>query len=758
VLSNGLDTRELLVLQNEMQVTRYYELAAGNLTPSSFDGHAPASLPADALNVTWGWPVNAGNNQTQLEWTWLEDELENNYKDAGGNIDYRLLFKNNATRIDLPVNQTSYNIPLFYDGVGKLYFRIRAVNIKESGSRSDGPWSVVRSYAYGGHDNNLNWQVTTTFAEEGKRKTVMQYYDGSLRMRQTVTKDNVTNTTVTAETLYDGEGRTAVQILPAPGINNILAYTKNLNLFNGQNPADNPANFFDIQPGNPADLVKTSGAARYYSDLNSEITSGVNAHIPDAEGYPYMVTRYTPDATGRVMSQSGAGAALKMGSNHESKYYYGAPAQEELDGLFGTEAGNYTHYFKNMVKDANGQMSISYADMHGRTIATSLAGDEPAGMAAVPKSDSTMYPGQAGTAICRNLLDVNSNIVQGNAIESVNSLLVPVSTNYHFRYSLNPDTVLIGRCNNSTPLCFDCLYDLEISITDESGDGAPIVRKFNNVSLTPDDTASTPVPPFIDEHYNNNNISTVANNVITFDAFLQPGSYAIRKTLTISEASFEKYKDEYLDKALCKSKQDLINSIYAELLTNYDCNDPATRAVPATNHRLGAIRSLMLSDMMPYTGQYARENAPASGPVAMYNTYDIFSTANSGQPFYKYPLNSAGNAGTYTDAFGNTDLTIYPDGSNQTLLSTTKDEFAGLFTTSWAGSLLPHHPEYNRLVFAENNLASSYDWIDDFSAVSTYAVALAGNTGSPAGYVTTAGNPQIKIRFLPWRPPRIKRR
>ena len=40
-----------------------------------------------------------------------------------------------------------------------------------------------------------------------------------------------------------------------------------------------------------------------------------------------------------------------------------------------------------MVQDANGQMSVSYTDMHGRTIATALAGDSTEALHAIYKNE-----------------------------------------------------------------------------------------------------------------------------------------------------------------------------------------------------------------------------------------------------------------------------------------------------------------------------------------------------------------------------------
>jgi RHS repeat-associated protein len=758
---SGFDTKKALVLQNEMRVTRFYNL---NTSIKPVLAIVPPAMQSDELSISWTLPGGAGNTHSQLEWTWLEDTLANEYRN-GAVLDTNLLFKLNSTRIDLPVGIVSYKIPLLYGDGGKLYCRVRAVNINKTGNRTDGLWSAIQVQPFAGHNNALNWQATISFAEEGKRKAVIQYYDGSLRGRQTVTKDNSTNTVVSAETFYDGQGRPAIQVLPAPGVSNIMKYTTGLNLFEGQTVNADPTRFFDMQPLLTPNSLTTrlksdTGASKYYSASNQDAGTGINAHIPDAEGYPYTVTRYTPDATGRIMAQSGVGAALQMGKGHETKYYYGTPAQEELDGLFGTEVGNYTHYFKNMVKDANGQMSVSYVDMNGRTIATALAGDAPAGMQALDLN-TTQYPNQAGTSITRNLLNKNTNIVKNNSVESVTSLLVPATTNYAFRYELTPQVLQLTSCTN-TSVCYDCMYNLEFAIADESGDAAPIIKKFNNVKVTPDDSCSTPVTSFKDEA--NNTVS----NIIQFTQQLQPGSYTIRKTLTISEASVQTYKDMYITKGLCKAEQTLIDEVYTALLDSSTCDDaPPASACAACNISLGdsatyrtaylksiydsvpsqvpanieleikasykaakqncdrlcdtasqvlaTKRTMMLADMIPYSGQYARD----TGTTAMYKAYNVFSTTNTTtQPFYKKPKNSTKGSDYYRTPFNVIDSTILPR-----LSTISPDEFSGQFTYSWAEALLPYHPEYDKLVFAKDSLSASYNWITTFNNTTTFTQA-----------------------------------
>lgn len=796
-----LDTREILSVENEMKITRYFELPASVPAPNSLSHPASPALPLDHLTVSWSWPANTGNNATQLEWVWIENEMQDQYK-INGQLNEALMFNNNSTRVDLPLYKTSYAIPMLYDGNGVLYYRIRAVNIKPSGSRSDGPWTTAipnNAFAFSGHNNDMNWQATTSFAEEGKLKSVIQYFDGSLRQRQTVTKDNSNNIILTAESFYDGQGRPAIQILPTPGMTDVIRYQANLNLFNGQTAGQDPTELFDLQPiATPNSLTpplsNTTGSSMYYSVQNPDAGTESGKSIPDAEGFPYTVTRYTPDATGRILAQSGVGATHKMGSGQETKYYYGGAAQEELDGLFGTEAGNFTHYFKNMVKDANGQMSVSYVDMLGRTVATALAGEAPANLLPLDKNNAAHYPGQGGTLITRNLLDNGSNIIKGNSLESINTILTPASTLYNFSYTLDAKILQQAACEGQTPaqLCYDCLYDLEIAIVDECGDqDQPVMlRKYTNVSVSgPDDNCSTAQAPIVIVPGNDATAGDISGNSINFSITLPAGSYSIRKTLSISETSLSTYRDLYISKALCKTEQEIIDSIYTVLVNTTDCNNPqpitsqdclaelgtftqyrdkylnslniplanASQELldliqksyddelahcallnPNTSQIIPGIREMMLGDMEPFNGQYAAKLPPASGSATMYYKYNIFATAtpaNPHQPFYKNPWK--GNAKDfYYDDNNEKDQTIHPDltpGSEYNFLNnTTPDNFALLYKNSWAKSLLPHHPEYPRLLYAESaTMQPSYNWMTTFSLTNDWQTAL-GN-----GYLST---------------------
>jgi RHS repeat-associated protein len=786
-----LDYRNMLTLENTTYVTRYFTISN---TPFTLNLPPTLTSANDALTASWSAPVNAGHNAIQLEWAWLEDELESNYYVGGSftTAGKEKLLRTNSSRVDLVYSATEFAIPLLYDGQGKVHYRVRGISIQPSGTRVAGPWSAIQSAGFSGHETKLNWQSTSSYAEEGKHKTVIQYFDGSLRGRQTVTKDNVTGNIVTAESFYDAEGRPAVQVLPAPGIQQAIAYQKNLNLFNSpdagipmQGDNEDHADFFDWQfTGSKTPILRSNvdGSASQYYSLQNTNRSGINAHIPDAEGYPYALTRYTPDATGRILSQSGVGAAMQMGTGRETKYYYGSPTQEELDALFGTEVGDKSHYFKNMVKDANGQMSVSYVDMHGRTIATALAGDNPANLQALDYTNAVHYPNQDhSSALTVNLLDVNSNSVKGNSIESVTSLLVPATTTYSFDYTLTPQSLSLNACDEPTTVCYECLYDLQIAVIDESGEavGPVAIKSYSNLSVEFDSLCSTPTRLF----QNLDNPSAPRTSTITFSVQLEPGSYSIRKTLTLNEEALQKLKANYVERSHCEiDYQAIFDSVYNEVKAVTQCDNPPTNhqeascaeceaevgtlsafttayltsigytetPTPALTAEIAAAynkakancellcgtstlevvtkRELMLADMMPPFGQYAKAYTNTATMERKYNIFSTFTPAT--QPFFRKPKINPSTFGFYLDPFGNTDELIHT--TPAVLPTMLAGDFEQQFQDNWAEQLLPYHPEYNRLTFVETNLKPSYNWMHTFFAVQTYAQAVT------EGYIFTS--------------------
>jgi hypothetical protein len=764
--------KNILVLENQIEVNREYVFNPLVDVISTINGEVGEANGSSCIStgeyfVYWNKISNA--DEYDLEWCYIDSSaLSNYYLPSSTNIDHRKVFLNNATRVS--ITQESYAIPLLYEHSGTLFFRVRPIRVKASGQRIEAYWSSYYTnglgrFDYTGHETKLNWQASTSFAEEGKRKSVVQYYDGTLRNRQTVTKDNSTCNTVIAESLYDFQGRPVIQILPAPTISKLIQYTASFNV--GINGAPFEKDVFDPDTTNNVNSCSfylpgmgvSSGASKYYSSSNSLVNSGYHKYIPDAQLYPFVETRYTADNTGRVLMQGGVGKQFQINQpdptdnnrSHETRYFYGSADQEELDALFGTEVGNATHYSKNMVRDANGQYSVNYVDMHGRTIATALAGK--------PKTQMDTLLSSNQKTIKKRLTDSNNNFIVGKSIISTKSLIVTRAGFHRFEYNLMPDSLRLLACNSDN-ICYDCLYDLEISISNDCSNlgGQPILIQRSNIDFS----------GVMDTVCNANQAFPSVDTSIE----LSEGSYTITKTLKISESGLEKYQDIFIRRNTCKSLQDFIQEQQQLLLANTECYATcqscvdslgtwstyrvkymSNNSVPFADTALyreqawqayiaqkdicdemclntglhNGLRKQMLADMTSPYGQYAIIDSAQD-----FNSIFFVTTANG----IDYPRFKQIPLGTY---FKNEQG--YPDSIINSLgikvppvhISVTSQEFAINFKPSWAETLLPLHPEYCKLMKFET-YAQSHIWDERFSRVNTFKMAVDSGFFNPCGF------------------------
>jgi RHS repeat-associated protein len=564
-----------LYLEAEIETERFYTL---NVTDVPLLNHNYISL-SNELEVYWNSVVGA--EEYELEWTYVNDYLGTSSPydyDLGtaatvnvattttdiNNLEFSFL--NNSTKIRTTKN--SFRIGLNYNN-GLLVYRIRAIgkNIADISFEKTGNWSLDQNQTTPsftlaglsgfddyyvittGHEDNKNWQYTATYAEDGKKKEVISYYDGTFRNRQTVTKTNTEDVSIVAETIYDKQGRAAVQILPTPTRDylNEIKYYENFNQSDVNTTGGGlhkPYSKADIEvlpvttcPYSPDPLYTSStaeGASVYYSSFNTKKTENQNAFIPDAQKYPFTTTVFTPDQTGRVRLQSGVGPDHKIGTGHETKYLYGDPDQEDLDKLFGSEAGYVERYRKNTVIDPNGQISISYLNTENKVVATALAGNTPTTVTSLNSTNT--YSTQVSYF---DYHDANYDQINRPNINSITfgKTIVPTVTGmYTFTYNLIVPTYTDVCIEN---FCYDCVYDLDIKILDECGTAIySNVEKvgFNtsgNVDYTCDET---PI------------VYSTLTETSPFQASLQAGKeYKISKTLTIDNAALNEYVIHYMD-------------------------------------------------------------------------------------------------------------------------------------------------------------------------------------------------------------------
>ncbi|ABG58795.1 hypothetical protein CHU_1524 [Cytophaga hutchinsonii ATCC 33406] len=520
------------------------------------------SVPqAESYELEWTYISNQGNAIGEIK-TFAEIEIP------------RFYFRNNSSRV--VVSDTLYQIPLVYEA-GYILYRVRAVGkavVNSTPVWTKSNWTyldngsvtsptlthtypVSNAYLYSGLENNLNWQSSLSFAEEGKHKVVVSYHDGSSRNRQAVTRINTDGRAVVGETLYDFNGRPIIQTLPVPVKKDSLGYYPNFNVVDGQTSMHKE----DITNINPATcdpagakFSTTTGASNYYSPANSFGTTGntgadiINKElIPDAKKYPYAQTVYTPDNTGRIAAQSGMGESNFLGSTHETKYMYATPLQAELCRLFGTQVGNAAHYKKNAVIDPNGQVSVSYLDLDGKVIATALAGGSP---------DNVKSLGNANTrSINEDLIKTSpmSNLMAPDSLSKIfNKKFIVTSEgiDYDFAYNGTFGFYDIPCKSAGSYMHIDGVVDVTLTLKDKCG-----AVLFS----TTRSTASG---------------NTGAKKTVTIDDIptsgLNEGEYQITKQAVINEEKLAAYTQSYLASPCAKTLADF--QAEEAVINTADCN------------------------------------------------------------------------------------------------------------------------------------------------------------------------------------------
>ncbi|MDX2280215.1 MAG: RHS repeat-associated core domain-containing protein [Saprospiraceae bacterium] len=734
-----------------------------------------------------GWNKQLGAEEYDFEWAFYDTLGPMITLAAGNAFDFNFVFANNATRIT--TGQSFYDIPLVYPQ-GRIYWRVRGARYK-NGLRETGTWSTYKGVSNGTllvgkewywvnqHEPNLNWQMQTVYAEEGKRSQSATYFDGTLRGRQKVAKSDASDVTIASESIYDSLGRAAMVVMPAPVSTGVytggstdlwrhkIQYNASFSAVNGGTNYLPPS--FDgnltgcsSSSSNPAAKMDTVNgiAARYYSANNPWRDRPLGKFIPAADGFPFALTEFMADPTGRARRQGGFGATFQLGSGHESKLYYSKPDQRELDRLFGNEAGLAAHYQKNATKDANGQMSIAYIDAHGRTVATCLAGDLP-GTTQLEK-----LPNFA--VVSRVKSDLLNNIREDYALRSSATLLVTNVGSDTFTYMMSSKLEYSTDTCMAALRCFDCKYDLEITVLDECGTALLTYTKSNFNYSQAFDTLCV-----------NGTLYLPDTLFLSTARTLPVGQYQVSKTLRINNAALNYYADDYVKHLTCIPKPaNLSNLFLGDTTCNTTCASCSTRigsrlqfknnfllgitnptpqdtlnaskafdlAIKSCTERCnnsdpgdcGMMRDLMLLDMNP-GGQYAKYNKTnvlSSGDSITVFTASTDVTSifykSSPSPTIKYPYQRTDSIGSYRDEYGKLDTLFLLDSIPVTPDQLTINEFITYFKPSWANNLIYLHPEYCYYKCCLSNTDSTWD--ATFSSVETYAAAVT------AGYMPNITN------------------
>ena len=704
-------------------------------------------INGNQLKIDWTPLYYPGAETFDLEYTHIDDssligKQIKNFESPANSGNYYIppdtlakWFKNNSTRITTASNSYLLNVPF---PSGFILFRIRGTQIHYPDNiRWEGNWNYSATISnctsscpsgvahFNWHEENLNWQYSVSFAEEGKHKEVISYFDGSLRNRQSVTLSNTDNKNIVQETIYDALGRPTVSILPAPTNDSTIHYFRGFN----KNKNGNPYSFTDLlyNCSTSADsLSNSSGTGKYYS-LNNPFLNFFNyaKYIPDAGGYPFATTEYMADNTGRIKSQGGVGPAFQLDSGHATKYFYGKPTQTELDRLFGLEAGNSSHYLKNMVMDPNKQISVSYVDASGKTIATALAGAVPNNLHALPSNAG------ASVQVTNDLIQPRDFVPNSGeySLAASSTFLAPITGTYVLDYRVDPLRYekLFGPDKDSV-ICSNCYYDLEITVKDDcanllkrdtiaagnvfdtnctypdtlKGTMNVSINKIGEYYVTYKLTVSKDAMDFYDSVHIVKNSDIKKLNYFLLNELKETGFYGCYSNC---ETCFEKlgqksdfvnlFKSLYVNDSLSFGIEDSLwtLSLYDSLYAN--CQAIQSECVPKNicDEKL----QLLKMDVSP-GGQYALYD---SAYHLLETTINVLARRNE--------------ISWFSDDFGNRDsVTLADQDGEDSIRLDVKDLNDSLFIanwkTSWADSLVRLHPEYCQYLWCVANSNSfSFD-------------------------------------------------
>ncbi len=781
---------------------------------------------ANQIEVNINPSLSLHAEEYDLEWTFIDKYDEATIYQTTRRFD----FKDNATRVTF--KETNYKISNVFEE-GYVVFRVRIAGYykelvagKECERRVVGAWShesspflmadqglltqnvgayfiIDDSGAPGSmspHEKGLNWQYAASFAEEGNRNETTSYFDGSLRQRQTVVKNENDATSIIQETIYDFEGRPAITTLPVPVKSGVLNFYENFN----RNAAGLPysAMDFDVNNANScvastAPMLNTSGSEKYYSILNEFASASViptpENYVPVANGYPFVQVEFMNDQTGRVRAQSAPGPEYTVGgvNTHETKYYYTVPAENELHRLFGSEAGDYRHYSKQTVVDANGQGSVSYLNMSGKVIATALVGnntEDPDG------TDMTeQYIAQ----------DDDPRITDGSIILS--TTITVLNEGYHkFKYEVTPQKYFAPSCvkDVNSDFCYDCIYDLQISIKNACGKeqlhgegpdhSEPFVLINRPIGGGEADEINKCFAPTPYTFELDGKLSSYIDEMDGFlKVYLYPGSYSLSKTLTVRQSVVEDYLKDFLANQQCKTladferkawddidktgcemtceqcTQELSKSQYASKgafvtyketqLTNagVDINtiSDETRAdweklytdlkarcdnICGVPKPCEVYRGMLVADITP-GGQYASfvykedEQHASDGTIEPVIRHNAANTVHSMNVLGEYDPNNPINPLSYKAVFTSSNDNIMINGVSVAIASLTPTQFVEQWHNhkdEWIERLLPLHPEFCELEWCEATEETRiYD--ENMMNIETYDEA------SSLGYIKT---------------------
>ncbi len=197
------------------------------------------------------------------------------------------------------------------------------------------------------------------------------YFDELGKSVQSQSKDVKTGKTWASQTLYDSQGRPALQTLSAPTNGDIPTdFLYKEGLLKKSNGNAFTTTDFESDPENPALAGKQANTVgQYYS------TNNTGEPYQDVTQRPYSRTIYSELNPGGVLKTIGGN---KINKQWKNGYVFSMPAGQELSSTvaFGSTWNNNHKVIKTVSRDVHGVENVVFTDTDGRTLAAARSGNE----------------------------------------------------------------------------------------------------------------------------------------------------------------------------------------------------------------------------------------------------------------------------------------------------------------------------------------------------------------------------------------------
>ncbi len=728
-------TKDCWAVENTIITQRYDKRLSGTDYYGASGGIFTTPVPHEEENRlkifigTTMWdttPVVVKPANYELEWTYVDD-----YKvdPITGSTTYetdlnklKFDFKHNSSRVWLTENY--YNIPLVYPH-GYVVFRARMVRpdsntykypIYSSWSNGDVDYGSINDLGSDGYyelssafmHDSMNWSYNINFAEGGKYKHVISYFDGMLKNRESVTRFNSDrNYVIATKSVYDYEGRPCINFLPVPVIQPKINYVYNFDL-NDATVLPYKAADFDTIPGScPSDYFispvhKTAKSGIYFSPDNPDM-SGVQQYVPDAEGYPFTYSILAPAYEDRIQVISGLGSSLQIKDSNVAKFNYVSASQFNINRLLGLGGGYAEYYRETIQKDPNGQLSSEIKDYKGRIIASSFigTGGDSARIAIDPMSvpEPTVYNEDMLNG-APQMKDGNTKIADLDFFNDAAG-----SVNFQYAYDFRPLELCPGLY-----LGTKVRYYYEVSDVCDN----VVYREDSTIGTNGLTTSYTPFEGPINAVY------------------LNQGQYNIHKELTVEPIDIESVLDSFFAIGSCVKKQP---EFIREAVEKRQFPCPGAISSPC-----GQKRWEMMQELHP-NAKYGKYHDSLGHVVGTFNSIFTIRIDTNGahldsnivaggaywSDYIKYRYQDTCTRYTLSDT-----MTI--NGVTYTNMRTMSiDSFINLYNLSIAtepsdpiaAALLPLHPEYCYLnACFEDTFKQALEVLPNFSMAETQHLLL----------------------------------